>query len=80
MDNKGIAGIEVFPVNAKVYLADGELCGQITGISIRSGPRVTYEVAWYHSGTRHTAWMEENEFTLKTHCDKVSVGFKNGAI
>ncbi len=33
----------------------------VTGITVRHGQHVSYEVAWFHEGDRKTAWVQECE-------------------
>lgn len=47
----------------------------ITGVCIRNGNHVTYEVTWLHNGDRRTAWVEDFEVSVATKNQKLKIGF-----
>lgn len=48
--------------------------GFITGISIRNGGYVQYEVSFFNNGEYKSIWLQDFEFT--TEGEKYKIGFK----
>lgn len=55
---------------------ENKICGIITGICVRSGPNVTYEVSWWINGDRKCQWLQQSEIIRsKDTRFKMKIGF-----
>lgn len=54
-------GLDVLGPGTPVKVGEGQIPAVVVSVSIHWGPHVTYEVAWWANGERHTAWCEDWE-------------------
>jgi hypothetical protein len=65
--------ISIYPCGTEVAIKGLEKKGTIVSISIQFN-RSSYEVAYFHDGSRKTCWLDECEFTTGPK-EKQAVGF-----
>lgn len=69
--------MEVHDIDETVQIGD-KMTGIITGICIRSGYNVTYEVAWWDGRQRKCEWLQSHEVESKKKRYPLKIGFGNG--
>ena len=47
----------------------------IVSVSLHAGPHVTYEIAWWLAGVRHTGWVEGWELQAIVGTQTQRIGF-----
>ena len=57
--------VEVFRVGTEVRIGQ-TIPGIVTGIMIRDGCRISYEISWWDNRTHNCKWLEDCE--VKAHC------------
>lgn len=65
--------ITVIPIGEPVLIG-GNVPAVVTGITIRSGDHVTYEVSWFDGATHYCQWLESLEVSTREK-RRTSIGF-----
>lgn len=64
---------EIIPPGTMVMISDGSIPAMVNCAALYANGGTLYEVVWWCSGSRHSAWVNEQE--LSAVREKVTVGF-----
>ncbi len=67
--------LQIVKYGTKVILADS-IKAFITGVCIREGESISYEVSYFYNGQNTTCWIKRFEFEIDT-TEKQKAGFVN---
>lgn len=67
-----LSAISVYSPGSKVML--GSVQALVTGVTIRSGGYVVYEVNWWDGADHHCKWLDALEVS-GVHGERVPIGF-----
>jgi hypothetical protein len=66
--------MEIYEPGTVVWMAEHSIRGMIDRVTI-SDIGTQYEVAWFTSGVRYTAWLNEHEFEVEDKAITRRIGF-----
>ena len=68
--------LTVYAPGTRVRLVTPDIAdAEVTAVTVRAGPSIVYEVAWWRDGDRLSAWVEASEVGAGSG-DRLRIGFR----